>query len=307
MKPRRPLLALFAALILPGLGQVYCGEVARGAVFLLSVAALIPAAAYLALRAPAVLLSPIVVLGACSALGIYVYSIIVAWRSAARLRDQFAPGPCNRLVVYFALLLFGHAFILTPSARYTKDRLVETFKVPSQSMLPTIWPGDRFFADKRAGHLGGPSLRRGAVAVFVYPNERTILFVKRIIGLPGDTVAIDGTSVKVNGRELRQEAARDLGDASLTRLLAEHEAFYESIDGIRYRVLWRKDQRSAPMSITVPNGHVFVLGDNRDASHDSRHFGVLPLADVAAVARQVWFSYDKGDGLRVRRTGQLLE
>jgi signal peptidase I len=81
----------------------------------------------------------------------------------------------------------------------------------------------------------------------------------------------------------------------------------ETIDGRSYTVLWRKDSEHKSLSLTVPNGQVFVLGDNRDAAQDSRHFGVLPLADVTAVARQVWFSSDGEDGVRLRRVGKLLD
>jgi signal peptidase I len=174
-------------------------------------------------------------------------------------------------------------------------------------MLPTIMPGDRFFADKRAGHPGGVKIRRGAIAVFLYPNDRTTLYVKRIIGLPGDRVEMDGTSVKVNGVEIRGEELRDLGDAALNRLLDDHQAFRESADQGGYTVLWRKDGKRERLSIVVPNGQVFLLGDNRDASHDSRLFGTLPIADVTAVARQVWFSADAQDGIRLRRSGRRLD
>jgi signal peptidase I len=249
--------------------------------------------------------------GVLGSLAIYVHSVKAAYRTAARLRDGFVPGPWNRGTVYFVMFVFGHLFVLSPLAGYAKGHLIETFKVPSASMLPTIMPGDRFFADKRAGHPGGVKIRRGAIAVFLYPNDRTTLFVKRIIGLPGDRVEMDGTSVKVNGVEIRGEELHDLGDSALNHLLDEHQAFRESADQGSYTVLWRKnvkqDGKREQLSVVVPNGQVFVLGDNRDAAHDSRHFGTLPIADVTAVARQVWFSADAHDGIRLRRTGTRLD
>jgi len=304
---RRPLLALLAGLLLPGLGQIYCGELARGVLILLTFAMLLPSGAWLAVHAPGVLLAPIVVASVLASLLVYVYATVAAVRSARRLRQDFVPGPWNRGVVYFALFMLGHVFLLAPLASHARGELVESFKVPSRSMMPTILPGDRFLADKRVGRPGGVKLRRGAIAVFRYPNDRTMLYVKRIIGLPGDRVEIDGPSVKVNGSELRQETLASLGTSSLDRLLADHEAIRETIDGTSYTVLWRKDGEHEPLSVTVPNGKVFVLGDNRDAAQDSRSFGVLPLADVTAVARQVWFSSDREDGVRLRRTGKLLD
>jgi signal peptidase I len=306
-KARRPLVALFAGLLLPGLGQAYNGEPARGAALLFSIAMLLPAAAWLALHGPRALLSWVIGVGVMVSIAIYVYSVKAAYRTAARLRDGFVPGPWNRGTVYFVLFVFGHLFVLSPLAGYAKGHLIETFKVPSASMLPTIMPGDRFFADKRAGHPGGVKIRRGAIAVFLYPNDRTMLFVKRIIGLPGDRVEMDGMSVKVNGVEIRGEELRDLGDPALNRLLEQHQAFRESADQGSYTVLWRKDGKREQLSTVVPNGQVFVLGDNRDSSHDSRHFGTLPIADVTAVARQVWFSSDAQDGIRLRRLGTRLD
>jgi signal peptidase I len=302
---RRPLVALFAGLLLPGLGHVYNGEPAQGAALLGLVALLLPSAAWLALHVPRPLLSLVVVVGVMASLAIYVYSVKAACRTAARLREEFSPGPWNRFSVYFVLFLFGHMLVLGPMAGYAKDHLLETFKVPSASMLPTIVPGDRFFADKRVGHPGGVKIQRGAIAVFVYPNDRTTMYVKRIIGLPGDRIEIDGTSVKVNGVEIRHEEVHDLGDSQ--HMLEDHLAFRESGERGSYTVLWRKDGKREQLSTVVPNGHVFVLGDNRDASQDSRAFGVLPIADVTALARQVWFSVSAENDLRLRRTGTLLD
>jgi signal peptidase I len=269
-KARRPLVALFAGLLLPGLGQVYNGEPARGAALLFTVAMLLPSAAWLALHGPRPLLSPVIVVGVLLSLAVYVHSVKAAYRTAVRLRDGFVPGPWNRGTVYFVLFVFGHLFVLSPLAGYAKGHLIETFKVPSASMLPTIMPGDRFFADKRVGHPGGVKVRRGAIAVFLYPNDRTTLFVKRIIGLPGDRIEMDGTSVKVNGVEIRGEELHDLGDPALNRCSTSTRPFASRVNQGSYTVLWRKDGKREQLSMVVPNGQVFVLGDNRDSPRTTR-------------------------------------
>jgi signal peptidase I len=305
--PRRPILASAASLLLPGLGQIYNGEVARGIVFQLVLALSLPAAAWLGVHGPRRMLLVFVLAGVLATLTTYVYSVVAAYRSAARLRDDFVPGPWNRGVVYLAVFLFGHVFVLGLAVHVTKSDLVETFKVPTASMLPAIVPGDRFFADKRVGQPGGRKVRRGDIAVFVYPNDRTTMFVKRVVALPGDKVAIEGTHVTVNGATLGAEELHDLGDASLNRLLDDHVAIRESSNGVAYTALWKKGGEHPSLALTVPNGQVFVLGDNRDASHDSRHFGTLPLADVTGIASQVWLSVDDHDGIRGRRTGVVLD
>jgi signal peptidase I len=145
------------------------------------------------------------------------------------------------------------------------------------------------------------------VTLFVYPNNRTLIYVKRIVGLPGDEIEIDGTSVRVNGRELRGAEVQDLGDPLRNQLLADHWAFRESGDRGTYTVLWRKDAAASKLSFVVPNAQIFVLGDNRGTSVDSRRFGVVPVADVKAVARQVLFSYSAGEGFRWSRLGKTVE
>jgi signal peptidase I len=304
-RPRRTLLAVFAGLLLPGLGHVYCGQPARGASWLVSVAFVVPAFGWLALHGPAAALSVLVVLGGAIALALYVASIKSCYR-LARSADAVAQGPWNRAHVYFACFALGHLLVLSPLTAFTKDHLIETFKVPSASMTPSILPGDRFFADKRVGHRGGPPVRRGDIAVFVYPNDRTTMYVKRIVGLPGDRIQIDGMQVRINGQTIVGDEMHDLGSPELNRQLVDHRAFRETVDGKSYVVLWRKDGAHDALTTVVPNGQVFVLGDNRDSARDSRHFGTLPLADVSGVARQVWFSADPGGGLRFRRTGKVI-
>ncbi len=302
---RLPVLALAAGLLVPGLGHVYAGPLARGLGVLLGIALLPVVTCRLALAVPVRLLSLVVCMGVLAGVGLYAWSVRDAWRCARQADQELHPW--QRPLVYFLAALVAYVFVLMPLTAYARDNLLETFRAPTASMLPTIVPGDRFLADKRVNRPGGIPLARGEVALFVYPNNRTVIFVKRIIGLPGDTIEIDGTSLRVNGRELRGVEVQDLGDPVRDQLLADHWAYRESGDHSTYTVLWKKDAVAGRLSFVVPNAQVFVLGDNRAASVDSRQFSVVPVADVKAVARQVLFSYGAGEGFRWSRLGKTID
>jgi signal peptidase I len=178
-------------------------------------------------------------------------------------------------------------------------------------MSPTILPGDRLFADKTVGHPGGTRLWHGALALFVNPNDRTAIFIKRVIGLPGDRVEITGHCVSVNGRALT--IARAAGADCAPRDLARQECTNEHSDHGGYSVLWptqvedANDAAREHRTWTVPDGQVFVLGDNRGTAVDSRRIGMVPLVDVLGVARQVWFSWSPTGGVRWERVGKPLD
>jgi signal peptidase I, bacterial type len=302
---RLPGLALAAGLLVPGLGHVYAGPLSRGLGALLGIALLPLLTCRLALAAPVRLLSLVVCLGVLAGVGLYAWSVRDAWRCARQADEELRPW--QRPLIYLLAALIAYLFVLVPFTAYARDNLLETFQAPTASMLPTIVPGDRFLVDKRVNRSGGIPLARGDVALFVYPNNRTVTFVKRIIGLPGDAIEVDGMSIRVNGRELRGAEVRDLGDPLRDRLLADHWAYRESGDRGAYTALWKKDAVTGKLSFVVPNAQIFVLGDNRGASVDSRQFGVVPVADVKAVARQVLFSYSRGEGFRWSRLGKTIE
>ena len=302
---RLPVLALAAGLLVPGLGHVYAGPLLRGLGVLLGVALLPLLTCRLALAVPVRLLSLVVCLGGLAAVGLYAWSVRDAWR-CARQAEQ-ALRPWQRPLVYLLAALVAYLFVLIPFTAYVRDNLLESFRAPTSSMVPTIVPGDLFLADKRVNRPGGIPLAHGDVALFLYPNNRTRIFVKRIVGLPGDTIEIDGTSLRVNGRELRGVEVQDLGNPMRNQLLADHWAYRESGDRSTYTVLWKKDAVADRLNFVVPNAQVFVLGDNRGASVDSRQFGVVPMADVKAVARQVLFSYSADEGFRGSRIGKVIE
>jgi len=295
---RKPLLALAAALVMPGLGHLYTGDAVRGACFLLGVALMVPAAARLSLHAPTPCLCFVLFAGVAAAVALYVRSVVEAYRRARRL--PAAPlRPWQRPGVYLLYAVGAAVFVLAPLTTGVRDGVVETFVVPSASMTPTVLPGDRILADKTVGQRGGTRLWRGALAVFVSPNDRSLMYIKRVIALPGDRVDIDGDGVRVNGRALAT------GEGAPAGLAREHG------DRGPYTVVPRAAGDAGPVHLSVPDGQVFLLGDNRGTSVDSRRFGTVPLADVKGVARQVWFSAGRGgeygSGVRWGRVGHVLQ
>jgi signal peptidase I len=275
VSPRRPLLALAAALVMPGLGHVYLGDFVSGASLLLAIGLAVPVFARLALWAPTSWLCYVVLLGVVVALAAYACSARHAFRRAKQAPNA-ALRSFQRPTVYALYVAVGYAFVLEPASAHARDHWLETFVVPSASMMPAILPGDRFFADKTVGQSGGAKLERGAVVVFTNPNDPRFTFVKRVIGLPGDHIEIAGPRVRVNGADLTRD---DAGEAK------------------------------APFPTTtylVPSGCVFVLGDQLAHAIDSRAFGPVPLANVKGIARQVWFSRGPNEGVRWSRIGHLL-
>jgi signal peptidase I len=291
--PRKPLLALTLSVMLPGLGQLYNGQLNKGVfLFLVFVFISTPFVALVALTLPAAWLMPLLILSLAATLGIYLYSLWDAWRMARRSAD-YRPYAWQQPAIYVSLVLFAYISVIGNSTQYIQEHLVESFRIPSDSMTPNVLHGDILFADKRVNCPGCKhSIRRGDIAIFVYPNDRTLRYIKRVIGLPGDKVQIKGHTVIVNGHAITAKHTADL--------------YHELGDSGEYVVNWPAGDAAVEFSLNVPPGEVFVLGDNRNASADSRRFGTVPLMDIIGRAKQVWFSYSDETGIRWERLGKLL-
>jgi signal peptidase I len=311
--PRKPILALAAGLVMPGLGHVYGGDFVRGASCLVTAALVVPVTARLALHAPARLLCFTLFAGVTAAVALYLWSAADAFRRARHASDDGVVRPWQRPAVYVLYAVVAAVFVLGPMTAAVREGVLETFVVPSASMTPNVLPGDRIVADKTVGHPGGARLWRGALAIFINPNDRALIFIKRVIALPGDRVEIDGSEVRVNGSALATQDGGgepvDMAPRDGVRLVRERG------DRGTYAVLRAIDSSSTPatgappasLKLVVPDGQVFVLGDNRPSAVDSRRFGTIPLGDVKGIARQVWFSSGHGDGVRWSRIGRLLD
>jgi signal peptidase I len=200
----------------------------------------------------------------------------------------------------------------------TRVFLIEPFRIPSGSMLPTLWVGDHLFVNKlvygprvplTSWHL--PALRdpeRGEVVVFsvaihgddTYPADRrpdlaAEDFVKRIIGLPGDRIDVVDGIVFVNGDPIpAQRTGGHFTDESGRALDVEETA----IGAHRFAVLDDPEQRARPVTFEVEPGRYFMLGDNRDWSKDSREWGTVRRAEIKGPAFLLYWSWDfAGDWL----------
>jgi len=193
--------------------------------------------------------------------------------------------------------------------------IVAPFKIPSSSMVPTLEVGDYLFVTRYDYGFRIPltdiqiapkAAHHGDIVVFDYPGDRSIDYIKRIVGLPGDKIIYKDNALYVNGKKMpllkKGERAYFMGDGRLD----QSGLYEESLFDVDHEVL-RKAYSIKDGSWTVPEGHYMVLGDNRNNSRDSRFWGFVPQSYLVGKAEVVWWSWDHVKGeVRWDRLGKLL-
>ncbi|MBW1967529.1 MAG: signal peptidase I [Deltaproteobacteria bacterium] len=182
-------------------------------------------------------------------------------------------------------------------ALFIRTFVVQAFKIPSGSMKDTLLIGDHILVNKFIYGVRSPFTRelwipdkkpeRGDVVVFIYPLDRKKDFIKRVIGLPGDTIQIINKNVYVNGK------------------------LFPDPPGVLHtdpRILPGSVQPRDNMGpVTVPKDKIFVMGDNRDQSYDSRFWGFVPIEDVKGEAFAIYWSWNQDNSWpRLERIGDLV-
>jgi signal peptidase I len=196
-----------------------------------------------------------------------------------------AQAPFKKSVVreYFESIVI--AVIL---ALFVRTWVVQAFKIPTGSMENNLLIGDHLLVNK---FIFGPTplaigrallpvrpIRRGDIVVFKYPDEPDRDFIKRVIGLPGETIELKNKKVHVNGQPLEE--------AAYVHFLTPPSTDYQEVTSYDVR------ERFGP--VTVPEDKYFVMGDNRDNSQDSRYWGFLPRSYVKGRALLIYWSYESG-------------
>jgi len=181
-------------------------------------------------------------------------------------------------------------------ALFIRTFVVQAFKIPSGSMKPTLQIGDHLLVNKFTYGIKIPFIRktlmpvndprREDIVVFVYPMDRTKDFIKRVVGIAGDTIEIKDKEIYLNG------SPYDDGHGVYT-------------DSILFPASIQPRDNFGP--VTVPAEHIFVMGDNRDQSYDSRFWGFVDLKDVLGKAFVIYWSWNKNNkDVRWGRIGSIL-
>jgi signal peptidase I len=194
--------------------------------------------------------------------------------------------------------------------------VVEPFRIPSGSMMPTLLVGDFILVNKFVYGIRLPVAdtkiidlerpQRGDVVVFRFPEDPSTPFIKRVVGIPGDRISYYNKVLYVNGQPAEQNPVGTyVGNGSGKYMTGASERM-ERIGDADHRVLIQTGMPSLEGQAVIPEGHYFVLGDNRDNSRDSRYWGTVPDELLIGKAFGIWMNWDWGHGIDWKRIGRAI-
>ena len=247
-----------------------------------------------------ILTAAVLIGGVLAALDKWVY---------APKRAADAPMP---VVMDYARSLFPVLLIVL----VLRSFVAEPFRIPSGSMYPTLHIGDFILVNKMSYGIKLPVIytkiletgkpERGEVAVFRYPVEPDKDYIKRVIGLPGDHISYINKTLFVNGQAIKQEAIGRYETEGSGAVMNGATLLSENLLGVEHELLNDPDRQSGDlMDVVVPEGHYFMMGDNRDHSYDSRFWGFVPEENLKGRAFFIWMHFDSG--IDVSRIGTSIK
>jgi signal peptidase I len=238
-----------------------------------------------------------------------VWALEAAWLRRSRPAGAKQPWWVEYSVSFFPVILI--VFLL-------RSFLVEPFKIPSSSMVPTLLVGDFILVNKftygirlpvvnkKVVEMGSP--HRGDVMVFRYPEDPSLDYIKRVVGLPGDRLEYRNKRLTINGTQVPM---RQIDDYLSKERMQFSRRYLETLNGVEHEILLDEDapafvapSRAFPnagncnynmsgLVCTVPPGHYFAMGDNRDNSSDSRVWGFVPDENIVGKAFFIWLNLNE--------------
>jgi len=248
----------------------------------------------------------LVLLTAFTGLVWLIDSLFLKRRRMDRAVQQSVQAPREPVLIEYSRSLFPILLIVL----LFRSFLFEPFKIPSGSMIPTLLVGDFIVVNKYAYGLRLPVLntkivpigepKRGDVVVFRFPVDPKVNFIKRLVGLPGDVITYRDKQLYVNGEPVSKT---EIGhytaeEAKCTVPRADAVKYREQLGDVEHDILVHLNSGGRDGQWTVPEGHYFMMGDNRDRSNDSREWGFVPEENLMGRAVGIWlnFDYTKGCG-----------
>ena len=246
----------------------------------------------------------------------------------SRLRPQPAAGKSSKepIVIEYSRAFFPVLLCVLVLRAF----MFEPFRIPSGSMMPSLLVGDFILVSKYSYGLRmpvwqnritrGDRPRRGDVVVFRFPQDQSQDYIKRVVGLPGDHVSYYNRRLSINGKAVDLTANgnykglgdknRNSGFGGCDRSGANCQVYTETIDEAEYTIMTNpRTSYAVNGEVIVPEGHYFVMGDNRDHSNDSRLWGYVPEENLVGKAVRIWMHWDwreGGTGLDLSRVGRKI-
>ena len=270
-KKRKPIVAAILSSVTPGLGQVYNGQIIKGLLFFLATNLFIVLLSFTGLQFSFYGLIAIIMLS----LFFWLFIVLEAFFAAKKIK-KISFKPYNKWSIYLliALVTFGMDYVFTDIL--LKNILgIQGYRLQTGSMLPTLQKGEYIMASLK--YYNSNTLQKGDLVVFEYPEDPSKNFLKRIVALEGEKLEIKERLVFINNRPLQEDY----------KIFTKSRMGSKTKDSIAPDLL--RDDYSPVM---IPWGTCFVLGDNRDNSYDSRHWGFLPLKNIKGKASYIYLSVD---------------
>ena len=235
--------------------------------------------------------------------GVVILFDVFLWKDSKRSAEG-AGGARGTLVEYSRSFFPVLLIVLV-----IRSFVFEPFRIPSGSMMPTLLQGDFIFVKKYSYGLRLPvvetkiietgSPERGDVIVFRLPQNPSVNYIKRVVGLPGDTVVYENHRLTINGEQVQLER----GPAANEGL----PVYVEHLGDRSHEILIMNDYSVKDDVYAVPEGHYFVMGDNRDNSKDSRFIEAIPETHLVGEAVRVWMHMDGLTWPRWDRIGTKIQ
>jgi signal peptidase I len=245
-----------------------------------------------------------------------ILTLLTAFTGAVMLLDKFlwkdsgrgteSAGGARGTLVEYSRSFFPVLLIVL----VIRSFVFEPFRIPSGSMMPTLLQGDFIFVKKFSYGLRLPvtetkiletgSPERGDVIVFRLPQNPSVNYIKRVIGLPGDTVVYAEHRLTINGEQVQLERSADVPNGA--------PVYIEHLQDRSHEILIMNSSYSVKDGVyEVPDGHYFVMGDNRDNSKDSRFIEAIPESHLVGEAVRVWMHMDGLSWPRWDRIGTKIQ